>query len=102
VELGYATNTKEAQALNSDEYRNLLVTALADGISVFSATMNPENQLKALPPPPPPPPEPVKVEPPKKKAEPPAKKKSTPRRRKPAQRSKPAERSKPATRRNRK
>lgn len=89
VELGYATHPEEAEQLNSDEYQNLLVLALADGITSFAGVMNPETQLKALPPPPPPPAEPTKVEPSKKKANP--VKKTTPRRR-PASRRKPAQR----------
>lgn len=84
VELGYATNQGEAERLNTEEYQSKLALALADGIFAFAAVMNPETQLKALPPPPPPPAEPAKVEPPKKKAEP--TKKATPRKRRPAQR----------------
>lgn len=90
VELGYATHPEEAELLNTDEYQNRLALALADGITTFAGVMNPETQLKALPPPPPPPAEPTKVEPPKKKAEP--EKKTTPRRRRPATRRKPAPR----------
>lgn len=89
VELGYATNKDEAERLNSEEYQTKLALALADGICTFAAVMNPETQLKALPPPPPPPAEPAKMEPAKKKATP--AKKSTPRKRRPArqQKSKP-------------
>lgn len=86
VELGYATHSEEAELLTSDEYQTRLALALAEGISAFAAVMNPETQLKALPPPPPPPAEPAKVEPPKKKAEP--VKKSTPRKRRPARQKK--------------
>lgn len=86
VELGYATHQDEAERLNTEEYQSMLALALADGISAFAAVMNPETQLKALPPPPPPPAEPAKVEPPKKKAEP--AKKSTPRKRRPARQQK--------------
>lgn len=86
VELGYATNEAEAERLNSDEYQSKLALALADGIAAFAAVMNPETQLKALPPPPPPPAEPAKVEPPKKKAAP--AKKATPRKRRPARQQK--------------
>lgn len=86
VELGYATNEAEAELLNSDEYQSKLALALADGIAAFTAVMNPETQLKALPPPPPPPAEPAKVEPPKKKAAP--VKKATPRKRRPARQQK--------------
>ena len=84
VELGYATNAEEAEKLNDDEYQSRLAQALADGVAAFSAVMNPETQLKALPPPPPPPAEPTKVEPAKKKAEP--VKKETSRKRRPAKR----------------
>lgn len=84
VELGYATNKDEAERINSEEYQHKLAMALADGISTFAAVMNPETQLKALPPPPPPPAEPTKVEPAKKKAEP--AKKATPSKRQPAPR----------------
>jgi len=86
VELGYATNEAEAELLNADEYQSKLALALADGIAAFTAVMNPETQLKALPPPPPPPAEPAKVEPPKKKAAP--AKKATPRKRRPARQQK--------------
>lgn len=91
VELGYATHEEEAEKLNDDEYQTRLALALADGITSFATVMNPETQLKALPPPPPPPAEPTKVEPVKKKVEP--VKKTPPRKRRPASRKKkPAQR----------
>lgn len=92
VELGYATHPEEAAQLNSDEYQNRLALALADGITTFAGVMNPETQLKALPPPPPPPAEPTRVEPAKKKAAP--AKKATPRKRRPAARRRNPQRSK--------
>lgn len=87
VELGYATHPEEAELLSSDEYQNRLALALADGISTFAGVMNPETQLKALPPPPPPPAEPAKVDAPVKKADT-GNKKASPRKRRPAARKK--------------
>ncbi len=63
VELGYATHKQEAEGLNSEEYRALLATALADGVDAFARAIKPgaKPPVTAAPPPPEPP-TPVKVD----------------------------------------
>ncbi len=62
VELGYATHEQEAAALNTEEYRSTLATALANGIDTFAKAINPGATVPVTTAPPPPPPTPVKVD----------------------------------------
>ncbi len=63
VELGYATHEQEGAALNTEEYRALLASALANGVDTFARALKPgaKPPVTAAPPPPPPP-TPVKVD----------------------------------------
>lgn len=63
VELGYATNREEGALLSADEYRATLAKALAEGISTFSALMNPETSLQERSQPAPPPAKPAATKP---------------------------------------
>ncbi len=62
VELGYATHEQEAAALNTEEYRSTLATAIADGTETFARAIKPGATLPVTTAPPPPPPTPVKVD----------------------------------------
>ncbi len=62
VELGYATHEQEAAALNTEEYRATLATALANGVDTFAQAIKPGATPPVTAAPPPPPPTPVKVD----------------------------------------
>lgn len=46
VELGYATNKEEGSLLDTQEYRDSLAKALAEGISTFAKMMDPATKLQ--------------------------------------------------------
>ncbi len=62
VELGYATHEEEGAALNTEEYRSTLATALANGVDAFARAIKPGARPPVTAAPPPPPPTPVKVD----------------------------------------
>ncbi len=62
VELGYATHAEEGAALNTEEYRALLATAIANGVDSFARAIKPGATPPVIAPPPPPAPTPVQVE----------------------------------------
>lgn len=99
VELGYATNKDEGALLDTQDYRDSLAKALADGIATFAKMMDPATELQAreTPAAPPAPPAAVKPAPPAP-VKPAATAKTKPAKQsKPAATRTPARRSKPAS-----
>ncbi len=62
IELGYATHEQEGAALNTEEYRSVLATSMANGVDAFARAIKPGATPPVTTAPPPPPPTPVKVD----------------------------------------
>ncbi len=62
IELGYTSHPEESAALNTEEYRATLVTALANGVDAFARALKPGARPPVTAAPPPPPPTPVRTD----------------------------------------